>query len=314
MLDKIAVEEGVGERSNQERGSPKPRPPQTPREEGAKSRPLRDSASPRVAGALVRTYDEHEGDHDDHDDRQSEEQELIASTRAMFDTLLHGHSTIMQSHTAIESEINQSRSNARDLLETAQTLQARVDALEEELAQAAQRECALEQELLAVRTKSLQTGDADELAWRIEKLASLAATIQTVLADTDKASRGHRAAAAAELVALRRQCTELQMHAQVSGERVQKLTRMLDAELDRMKDAGEQLSDAQQQNKALAQQVRELEMELQTKSEELELMFKTSEARRHEQRKAAEQHDEKRAELQVTRRVQLSVKTRANGY
>ena len=122
MLDKVAVEEGVGERSSKERGSPKPRPPQTPREEGAKSRPLRDGASPRVAGALVRTYDD---DESEHDEEQSKEQELIASTRAMFDTLLHGHSTIMQSHTAIESDINQSRSNARDLLETAQTLQAR---------------------------------------------------------------------------------------------------------------------------------------------------------------------------------------------
>ena len=290
--------------------APRPKPPPTPRAAGGspahRGAQHRDGASSaRVAGALVRTYDSDEDEHEEAGGAVqdgSESEELIASTRAMFTTLLHGHSAIMQGHTAIESEIIHSRSTSRDLLQTAQNLQARVDALEEELeqvvARSAVRERELEQELHAARAQSREAGDSDELARRIEKQLALAESIRAVLDDTDEASKNYRSTMAAAQVAARRQRAELHMQAQTAQERVEKLVRMLDAAQEKEKAAGLRLSDAENKNTALTQEVRELEMELQTKSAELDLIFKTNEARRHEQRKAAEQHDEKRGELQ----------------
>ena len=189
----------------------------------------------RVAGELIRTFDDDDCEQRENDEKElrEESEELIESTRAMFSTLLDGHSTIMQGHTAIESEALDLNRRQEELKNNAQELQTRIDELEEELdlaqKRAAARECELQEELNVARSK-LQQGDADEVALRIEKQLQLASTIQMVLADTEIASSTHMAAMAASLAAARRHCQEQQTHAKVAGERTQKLSKLLEAE------------------------------------------------------------------------------------
>jgi DNA uptake protein ComE-like DNA-binding protein len=188
-----------------------------------------------VAGALVRTFDDDDYEKRENDDKElrEESEDLIESTRAMFSTLLDGHSTIMQGHTAIESEAFDLNRRQEELKNTAQELQNRIDELQEELKlaqkRAAARECELQEELTAARSK-LQQDDADEVALHIEKQLQLASTIQMVLADTEIASSTHVTAMVASLAAARRQCQEQQTHAKVAGERTQKLSKLLEAE------------------------------------------------------------------------------------
>ena len=89
----------------------------------------------RVAGALIRTFDDDDCEQRENDEKElrEESEELIESTRAMFSTLLDGHSTIMQGHTAIESEALDLNRRQEELKNNAQELQTRIDELEEEL-------------------------------------------------------------------------------------------------------------------------------------------------------------------------------------
>jgi len=274
-----------------------PRPPPTPKSSHA---PPREAV--RAGGALVRTYDNSDDDDGDPGAATRESEELIESTRAMFSTLLDGHSTIMQKHTAIESEITAFGPGVRGLHQTAQDLQTRVEALEDEMqqmqARAAARERELEEKLATASERSRQTGDADELARRIEEQLERAAAIHTVLADAESASVAQRSSVAAALQIAQQECKELHKQVHAAKERAHKLAKALESEKDKSRSLSANLADAEEQNKQLVRQLRGLEMELQTKSEELDLMFKTSEAQRREQRKAAEAEQEKRGELE----------------
>ena len=277
-----------------------PKPPPTPRRCNA---PPREAV--RGGGALVRTYDEGDSDGDEQGEAAWEGETLIESTRAMFSTLVDGHSSIMQGHMEIESEITRSHSNSRGLHQTAQDLHARIEALEDEMeqmqARAAAREREFEGKLAAASARSRQAGDADELARRIEEQIERASVIQDALGVCEHgfhASLAERSSVVAGLQAAQQECKELHKELHAAKERAQKLAKVLESEKDKSKTLSAHLADAEERNKELTRQVHDLEMELQSKSEELELMFKASEKQRREQRKEADAEQEKRGELE----------------